>query len=233
MFLYFASLIEILEQIDKECRLVIEDIESESPEYPSAKYFADRIRYIESLVKENLAKTPLVNAPRFKDLSRHISFGMYYSTKQPGIQGIQGNLQDIILYDIPAIRQWILEFMEGHIDGELLEVTKKRLQNNDYIGAVRAAFPLFSQRMRLSFGIDASVKDGAKLIDKVFGETTTIHLRNGAILTGKEKESFNSLLKGLYQLVRNNAIHEHDSITLEQADAALATLNYVLRTIKM
>lgn len=40
-------------------------------------------------------------------------------------------------------------------------------------------------------------------------------------------------MKGLYQLIRNDAAHEHDSIAIEQADVVLATLNYILRTIEM
>lgn len=185
MFIYYASIIGLIDETDRECRLILEEIGN--LEDPSAADFADRIKNLDKLASDKLSQPPLSQAPCAGDLQRHLSFAVHFSAKKPSIPYIQSNLRDVVVSDAPAIRKGLADYMESFMDADLLQATKKRLQNSDYLGAVRAAFPLFSGRMRTSFGIDAKVKDGAKLIDAVFRPTTIIKYRSGTVLTDREK----------------------------------------------
>ena len=226
----YSSLLNILEKIQIEILGILKDIDDTAA--PSPFSYNATIDTLLTFTKTTFSKTPLKDSPRYHDLIRHLRFGVYYSSKKNNINMIASNLHDVVYIDLPEIRSWLLTYFNESIDEELLIRTQNLLQHNESTSAVRESFVLLSNRLRKAFNVSSSANDGFVLLDTVFKENRTVRYKTGSELSSKEKRDFKNLLSGMYALLRNDAAHEGD-ISIEAANAALSTINYVLKTLEI
>jgi len=228
MVIYYFSLLNILEKVQNDVLGIIRDI-NDSRE-PNPFVYSTEINAIYDNVCKKFSLPPLSNANRASDLTRHLSFAKYYSEKGKDASLILSNLEDVIYMDLPQIRSYLLAYFDSSIDEELLARTRNLLCSNEITSAVRESFVILSGRLRRKFNIPTNVQDGVGLISSIFKEDRTIKYIEGDELTEKEKRFFCNMISGTYSLIRNDAAHEGD-IKAEDANAALATINYVLKKL--
>ena len=230
MIIHYLSLLNIVDTIHSDVLQILRDIDNSESSSPSD--YTSNVESILSYAHNHFAIKPLNNATRSSDLVRHLGFAKYYTQKGKQIAGIQSNLNDVILADIPEVRKWLIEYFNKSIDTELLHKTENLLKNNELTSAVRVSFVLLSARIRTALDIPDTANDGVGLIDCAFSKNKEVKFRDGNNLTEKEKGYFRSILSGFYSTVRNDGAHEME-VSIEAAHAALATINYVLKTLKI
>jgi hypothetical protein len=230
MIIHYFSLLNVIDKIHIDSYTIIENIRDY--EDPDARDFNASIKMLNEYSSSNITRAPLLIICQSTGLFRHLGFAEYYSEKGNDVDYIISNLNDVISIDIPKIKLKLLNYFNQNIDAELFKTTENLLINNEVISAVRSAFTLLSSRIRKALDISSNVNDGLGLIDTAFSKKHTILFRSGKVLEEKDKEYFKSILKGYYYFVRNNVAHETD-IEQVSADAALATINYVLLTLKL
>ena len=120
--------------------------------------------------------------------------------------------------------------IQTHIRNDLWLAVKSTYEVENYSGAILDAMHHLSDVLRDRAGVDG---DGATLVGQALGGNSP-RLRINRLQTETEKNEqrgIESILRGMYQAIRNPRSHENIEDKQETADAIIHFVNYLLGII--
>ena len=121
--------------------------------------------------------------------------------------------------------------LQNEIKPDLWEAICQQYETENYAEAILSALHCLRDLIRDSANIDA---DGASLIGQAFGGNAP-RLRINKFETESQKDEqkgFESILRGLYQGIRNPRTHDKIADKKEAADAVVLFVNYLIGVIR-
>jgi len=121
--------------------------------------------------------------------------------------------------------------LHTHIRNSLWLAIQSTYQAGNYSHAILDAMHYFSNVLRDKTGVDG---DGATLVGQTLGGDSP-RLRINKLQTETERNEqrgIESILRGMYQAIRNPRSHEQVEDTQETADAIIVFLNYLLGIVE-
>jgi len=120
--------------------------------------------------------------------------------------------------------------LEPRLDRRLWAAIDRAYQSGDYTGAILDAIHFLGELIREKTGLDA---DGVALVGQAFGGQNP-SLKITKLQTESEvnvQKGIEAFLRGLYQGVRNPRSHEKYADSLEDAEALILFINYLVGII--
>ncbi len=162
------------------------------------------------------------------NLGRHLHFLRYY-LERGQIDNCRSDILDIHRMDLPALeaafREWVRS--SGNYDPQLVREVSDLVIKREYDSAVRKAFVVLRTRIAKHFGVEDGRLDGEALVNHLFGSNPHPKLQ----LTEPERQAWRNLLAGFFGVFRNRFAHEELRAEWHEADAVLALVNHVLRSL--
>jgi uncharacterized protein (TIGR02391 family) len=121
--------------------------------------------------------------------------------------------------------------LQTHIRESLWLAVQSTYESGNYCGAVLDAMHYLSSTIREKTGVDG---DGVALVGQAFGGDAP-RLRINKLQTETERneqKGIESILRGMYHLIRNPRSHEQIEDTQETADAIIYFVDYLLHFIE-
>lgn len=121
--------------------------------------------------------------------------------------------------------------LQTHLRNSLWLAIQSTYQAGNYSHAILDAMHYFSNVLREKTGVDG---DGATLVGQALGGDSP-RLRINKLQTETERNEqhgIESILRGMYQAIRNPRSHEQVEDTQETADAVIVFINYLLEIIE-
>lgn len=161
-----------------------------------------------------------VKLDRLSDFYRHIGF----ITNYPKLW--QGNYEDIIGYDFPAIRKSAIDYLNSlnYLHPVLQSNCIFSFENESHAETIRNAFLAFKTYAVRKFGLPENL-DGQPLCDKLFSESGI------AKVSFEKSKEYNAFTKALYGYFRNKNAHYLTEIAEFEAETVLMSLNLMLQYI--
>jgi len=120
--------------------------------------------------------------------------------------------------------------LETRLDTRLWQAIETNYASRDYTGAISDAIYFLSELIREKSGLES---DGAALVGQAFGGPNP-PLKVNRLETESEtnvQKGVEQLLRGVYQAIRNPRSHEKHADTVEDADAIILFIGYLLKII--
>ena len=159
---------------------------------------------------------------RMSAIYRHLGFIMSH----PSLA--QANLDDILRYDFPTIRDLILKRVRqlDFAHPVLQKSCATLYAQRHYTAAIREAFSVWKEHACATFDLPNTL-DGHALIDQLFSRTG----RARRYPADDMQVAFLEYCKSVYSLFRNKLSHSSYQATPYDVDAALAGINLMLHHI--
>src|ERR1039457_3624148 len=120
--------------------------------------------------------------------------------------------------------------LQSRLEERLWKAIEGTYQNRNYSGAILDASHYMGQVIREKSGLES---DGMALVGAAFGGKNPI-LKLTKLQTESDKNiqsGVEQILRGFYQAIRNPRSHQKMTDTLEDADALILMVNYLVRLI--
>lgn len=219
MFYKLYATLESLKTVEKN----LEEVKTVMEQQPSLVTTAQLL--CETILSEMKGIEKRMNAmgaklDRLGDFYRHLGF----IVKHPKIW--QGNYEDIINADFPAIRKSVIDFLNSlnYLHPVLQTNCIFSFENESHSETIRNAFIAFKEYTIKKFKLPPSL-DGQRLCDALFSQ-------NGLAKIQTEKANeFNIFAKALFGYFRNKNAHYHTEIAEFEAETVMMSLNLMLQYI--
>lgn len=155
---------------------------------------------------------------------RHLGFLSHYLERGQK-KNCASDIDDLCNHDLPAMRQYYHEWLvkSAAVDAELQEKVLGLLTKREFDSAVRKAFIVLTERLRLHFELPKD-KDGPELVNLVFGGKSTVALP----LDASQKQAYRDLFSGLYGVYRNKYAHNDCNPDWIEVLGLISFLNLIL-----
>jgi hypothetical protein len=177
---------------------------------------------------ERLLKALPGDVPKASNIMRHIEFMKYYLVRGERDR-TRGDFDEVAGRDLDLLEEGFKTWLSkhGHFDPEFAERIGDLLYDQRLGDAIRAAFVVLTDRLRVTFGARQDL-DGRDLVNSIFTNNglAAPYMEQG------ERESIRALLDGLYGIHRNKYAHADAAVEWYEAEATLSMVNWTLMWLK-
>ena len=163
------------------------------------------------------------------DWSRKAHFIRYYlARREPG--SCESDLEAFREQNIPATREALKRWggSLAYFDEELRDAVKGLIRTREFPSAIRQAFVVLTERLRAKYKLKPGT-DGPELVNQIYGTKSTLTTH----MDPAQRQSMRDYLAGAYGLLRNKYAHGSPPLDLTELEAALATVNLALKTLRL